>query len=370
MSETLWSITSLPNLHPALVHFPVALLLAALGFDIACLFLRRQVWIDRAAAALYALGALGASAAYLAGRQAADSVGNVSPTAEVLMVEHSDWAFLTLLVFSGIGLLRIGLSWWEINQSVIRVTPLRLIILFAAIGGQWLLFGTAERGGALVYRYGVAVAFPKNQSTTFHPEGREGTPLGPPETRLVRVEDGSLWWTPLPSDLGALGTILKPVEGTPGGVVITASDSIADEDGLALEVSGRAILVLPGTFNDVRVETNLNLNRFSGTVGIAHHVRGREEAGVFEISRGGRLALVHIKDDTRKVMDEGEIEKIGGSVIFSISVIGSHLKGFRDETVVLHGHMTPSPPGNIGLLLDGSGVIRVISIRVTPLGHD
>lgn len=370
MSDILEAFTSLPNLHPALVHFPIALLLAALGFDLACLFLRRQVWFDRAAAALYTLGALGAGATYLAGRQAADSVGNVSPAAEVLMAEHSDWAFLTLLVFSAIGLLRMGLSWWERSQSIIRVHPLRLFLLFAAIGGQWLLFETADHGGALVYRHGVAVVFPKNVSLHFPGESVASEPSESPETRLARAEDGSLVWIPLPSDLGALGTILKPVEGTPAGIVIPATDLSAEEGGLALEVSGRAFLVLPGTFNDVKVEANLNLNRFSGTVGIAHHVRGREEAGVFEISSEGELALVHFKEGTRKVIDEEDFKFSGRPIILSVSVVGSHLKGFVDEKVLLHGHMTPPPPGNIGLLLDGTGVIRVLSIRVTPLEHD
>ena len=89
MSDILGSFTSLPNLHPALVHFPIALLLAALGFDLACLFLRRQVWLDRAAAALYALGALGAGAAYLAGRQAADLSDELSSSRFRLSVRTS-----------------------------------------------------------------------------------------------------------------------------------------------------------------------------------------------------------------------------------------------------------------------------------------
>lgn len=366
MNEILGSITSLPNLHPALVHFPIALLLTAIGFDLACLLMRRQVWLDLAAAALYTLGALGAGAAYLAGRQAADSVGRVSPAAEVLMTQHSDWAFYTLLAFAGIATLRIGIAWWGRSQTVIRVHRLRLLVLLAAVGGQWLLFETADRGGALVYRHGVAVALPKIEPSMPGDEGRASEPSGSPETRLAQAEGGSLMWTPLPSDLGALGTVLRPVEGTPAGVVVPV-ESMAAEGGLVLAVSGRAWLVLPGTFDDVRVEGKLGLTGFSGTVGIAHHVLGKGTAGIFEVSTEGELALVNFEDGARKVLDEGYFKFPGRPVTLTVSAVGSHLKGLVDEAVLVHGHISPLPPGNVGLLLDGAGVVRVLSIRVIPL---
>ncbi|HUG44872.1 MAG TPA: DUF2231 domain-containing protein [Acidobacteriota bacterium] len=40
----------LPNLHPLVVNFPLALLPLALAFDLFSLLLRRHLWLDRAAA--------------------------------------------------------------------------------------------------------------------------------------------------------------------------------------------------------------------------------------------------------------------------------------------------------------------------------
>jgi hypothetical protein len=37
------------------------------------------------------------------------------------------------------------------------LTALRVLVIAAALGGCVLLFGAADRGGALVYRSGVAV---------------------------------------------------------------------------------------------------------------------------------------------------------------------------------------------------------------------
>ena len=59
----------LPNIHPAFVHLPLALLPVALAFDVLSVAQRRQQWLDRAAASLYCLGAVGAVAAYLTGQR-------------------------------------------------------------------------------------------------------------------------------------------------------------------------------------------------------------------------------------------------------------------------------------------------------------
>ena len=148
---------SLPNLHPVLVHFPIALLATALLFDLACFVLRRWVWLDRAAVSLYGLGVLGAGAAVWAGKHAAAQVGPVSPEIERLIADHGDWAFLTVIAFVGTTLLRFEVAWRDRQEPSLRRGRLRLMALVLAIGGQWVLLQTADRGARLVYRHGVAV---------------------------------------------------------------------------------------------------------------------------------------------------------------------------------------------------------------------
>ncbi len=148
---------SLPDLHPVLVHFPIALLPTAFLFDLACFALHRWVWLDRAAVSLYGLGVLGAGAAIWAGQHAAARVGPVSSAIERLIADHSDWAFFTVIVFVGITLLRFEVAWRDRQQPSLRRGRLRLMALVLAIGGQWVLLQTADRGAGLVYRHGVAV---------------------------------------------------------------------------------------------------------------------------------------------------------------------------------------------------------------------
>jgi uncharacterized membrane protein len=161
MIRYLLAHTALPNLHPALVHFPIALLVTAFGVDVTCVVLRRQRWLDRAATLLYALGALAAGATYLSGENAAESLINVPNAAQTAIYDHEDAAFLTLVFFAVVAVMRL-LVWYRDRRAAGR-TPLglfRVLVLVAALAGQFLIARTADKGGALVYKHGVAVSAP------------------------------------------------------------------------------------------------------------------------------------------------------------------------------------------------------------------
>lgn len=160
MSEWLLSHTALPNLHPAVVHFPIALLVAAIGFDGACLLLRRQAWLDRCAASLYALGALGAWAAFLAGGAAEEGLTGLSAEVGELVEQHEEWALRAVIAFALVGIARLAIAWRARHEGETRALALRVPVLLAALVGLWLLYETAERGGALVYQHAVAVGAP------------------------------------------------------------------------------------------------------------------------------------------------------------------------------------------------------------------
>ncbi|MFV2071330.1 MAG: DUF2231 domain-containing protein [Thermoanaerobaculales bacterium] len=150
--------SALPNLHAALVHFPVALLMVAPLFDLGCMVFRRRTWLDRAASSLYVIGTLGAGAAYLSGERAADALGNISPAVEAAVADHHDLAFITLLAFVAITLLRLLVTWLARDDRRIRLGIFRLVALPTALAGLLLLALTADHGGGLVYRHGVGVA--------------------------------------------------------------------------------------------------------------------------------------------------------------------------------------------------------------------
>ena len=157
MFETLLSSTALPNLHPAIVHYPIALLSVAFALDLACLVARSQVWLDRCATLLYVLGTLSACLAFISGQQAADLMTEISGVTQAAMYGHEDFAKLTLIVFGAISSLRLVVTWRARRDKKTKVGVLRVVALIGALVGQIVIIATADRGGELVYSHGLGV---------------------------------------------------------------------------------------------------------------------------------------------------------------------------------------------------------------------
>ncbi|MCZ6649323.1 MAG: hypothetical protein O7D35_01515 [Acidobacteria bacterium] len=148
--------TSLPNPHLFLVHFPIALLPAALLLEVMGLIRARPWWASRAAAFLLILAAVLTFAAHESGDDAADSLSHVSLAAQEQIDRHHDaaeWAMrLTILA----ALLRIAVALHgRTTRSWDRAE--RGLAALVMAGAMVMVAWTADLGGQLVYRYGLAV---------------------------------------------------------------------------------------------------------------------------------------------------------------------------------------------------------------------
>lgn len=171
----------LAELHPIVVHFPIALLITSVALDYASLIFRRWRLTD-VATWLLVLGVPGAAAALLSGKISAGSVnaaaaGNLLHLHKVFAVAASV-SFGSLLVVRLIWLAPRILGWagqarWVVASSVARVdgrlrellpamylpAP-RLAIaayLLASALSVFLLAATGYLGGAMVYHHGVGM---------------------------------------------------------------------------------------------------------------------------------------------------------------------------------------------------------------------
>ena len=132
-------------LHPAAVHFPIALLTAGWAAGALSRATRRPVWLPDAATGLLWLGAAAAWAALGLGLLAERTAPHVPPAWRTLSL-HETLAYWTAGSFTVLSLWR-----WRLGQ---RGERLFLIIWLAACA---VLLATAYQGGKLVFTHGMGV---------------------------------------------------------------------------------------------------------------------------------------------------------------------------------------------------------------------
>jgi uncharacterized membrane protein len=361
MFDDLFALTALPNLHPALVHFPIALSAVALLFEAAVWLRWYSAPADRSAAALWILAAVGGGAAYAAGRAAADGVGTLSTAAEATLASHADAALVTASVLAVLALLRAWLARRDGIEARSRRGVLRSVALLGALIVQGFVAYTADLGGALVFRHGVAVS--ERPAYTTDPTPATNSPDEPaPPSGFIHLEDGTTVWKPHPGDEATLREILTPI-GATAARVATAS---ADTEGLSLMVSGRTLLVFPGAWEDLQLEARVDLSGFDGTLALGARVAGDSTGGFVRIRSDGTATLVARRAGEEEILDEAHSSLSEGEKTFGLSAMGRHWKGFIDGVTVVHGHSQLPVSGRAALLLDGAGAIRLISVRISP----
>ncbi len=165
-----------PNPHPFLVHFPIALLVAAAAADLTSLLRPAHGTARDTATWLFCVGALTAVAAYFSGLSAAAAV-RVSPDAGLAVTTHFVWADWTTWLFVCFASLRIAMSYiWRITAR----WAIAVSCLFSIIGLGCVAV-TALHGGRLVFQYGLGVDAIPSTGAPWTLPGQAGAGTGVPE---------------------------------------------------------------------------------------------------------------------------------------------------------------------------------------------
>lgn len=141
-------ISAIENIHPVLVHFPIAFFTAFFIVDSIGVLAKKSQWRYVSAWLLY-LGTLSAIFTVIAGLFAANSVEHGDDVHDIMdRHQHIGIAVLSLSLF---------LSAWRLKQWGIRSTGVNTVFLSLSGFLCFLLFLGADLGGLMVYQYGVAV---------------------------------------------------------------------------------------------------------------------------------------------------------------------------------------------------------------------
>jgi len=340
-----------PNVHPMIVHFPIALLLAAIGADGMALVLRRWdvqrplTWLRPATVALYVAGGASVVLTYFTGTWAADAV-SIPAAAEPVLSEHANLAWWTMWFFGAYALVRLGAHLWPRTRRQMVVQSLLFAI---ALGGSYLLYETGDHGAEMVYRYGVGVSQSETEEATAEP----GLTMG----------DTGWQWQPQ-SDT-AWTRRMTWLEGGPSDVQATLDTTDAGSVALVLRPTAPVAFVVPDTLGAVQVRAEVNLDAFDGTVSLVHHVRGGQTYDFLAVE-GSTLRQGRVTDGERTVFASGTAQTGAWRTIRAVGD-GTHFRGYLDGEMVVHGHGDAAAPGAAGLRLDGSGTVRLRRLAAEEL---
>jgi uncharacterized membrane protein len=147
---------NLPDpLHPAIVHFPIVLILLGTAIAAAALAFPRTAlaWFS---AAILASGAMGAVAATWSGDEDEDKAEHSGAAAKQVFEEHEEWgerarnaAILAALAAAAAAVSRKRLPGFSRVMAALTA--------IVALAASWCVIEAGHYGGQLVYQHGVGV---------------------------------------------------------------------------------------------------------------------------------------------------------------------------------------------------------------------
>ena len=345
----------LPNIHPLLVHFPIALFCVAVGFHLWKVIFAKDDKYDLLVLIGYILTSISLAVTYLSGRSAADHV-LIPDDALVAVSTHADRAWVLLvygLILTGL-IIVVHVQKWDRSKLVDGG------LAFLGVVGLGILMVTADAGGRLVYGFGVGV-----QENRESPKEEQVEQINHKKAVLNIQNDGSWRWEPTNEHS-------QPLKGLAdwhlGNNTDVLGNLVADKSGkavLQLELDNKEILFSIGSALDhVKVDIEINFTSFNGEFRLIHHLQDADTYDYLAVEKG-YISMGRSSKGEKRTFESESVE----SKITSLSVVGDgrHLRGYVNGQLLVHAHEPPLPAGTTGLYMKGSGKILVNSLTCKNL---
>ncbi len=348
-----------PNLHPMIVHFPIAILLLAAALDLANFFMPEKWWDSFKTTLLYGIGTITAVITYYTGTLAADSVF-ISSEVQSILTRHADWAWWTSWFFGVYLLLRILFH----RLNLMRRRPLRIVAFVAVLPGLFLLYNTGDFGARMVFGHGVGTGQLIKQDAK-QQTGTESKAAESSSTFTLR-ENGDWTW---PMGPRADETLLNRFQWLEGNAEALQLEPVKKEENYLLQLSGSSLtqfITGKNDYKNVQVDYHLDLSGFKGRIELVNHLHDTENYDFVSITSGGRIIQGRVADGEKTVFAE-EHRSLSGMLFVRTVVNGTHYRGYINRDMAVHGHGDAPRAGKVGLRLEGEGTILIDKIELTQL---
>jgi len=349
-----------PNIHPLIIHFPIAIILLAVLMDFLNLFLPDKWWDGLKTTILYGIGAIAAIAAYYTGTWAADSVFLPSEAQSVLN-NHADWALWTVWFFGIFAVLRIVLHWYKkIDQKAFRIG---LFVL--ALPGVFLLYQTGDHGAQLVFGYGAGTGQllqPEKETTSASSDGL----ISEAQSTFTVEENGDWSWQIGPN---AVSTLLERFHWVEGSVQDLQPAAAKSGDIYLLRLAGNNLdnfFVTHESYQNVQVDYYIELSGFEGEVSLVNHSQDAQNYDFVSLNSVGTIRQGRMDNGEITIFEENDFEA-EEELFIRVVANGTHFRGYLNREMKVHGHGDAPEQGAIGIRIEGTGLVSISSIELTQL---
>lgn len=340
-----------PNIHPIVVHFPIALLAVAVLIDLIRLTKREHAGLNLSVQILYGLGTLGLIFAFLSGREATETV-EVAGQAFSVLATHENWALATMIFFIAFFGLRFAAYWYQLDTH--KSTSVASVVL--GLVGIGLVTITGDRGGELVFSHGVGVAAIEELQRELDEKNDRMAELEGAAGPQIE-ENGSWIWRIVP---GAETRILEDVtwlSGNADAVQIQRNKEDGRHDlSLTLEEGQEILLVLEQEIGAVEGRIHMLPDDFNGQISLIHNLEDTDDYQYLRFNNG-QMEQGQILSGEDNVLSNGNTAQTGW-VEMRVQASDGHFYGHINGEQILHPHASQMEPGYTGLKLKGSGTFR------------